>query len=92
MKDASIRSIERAIAVLQAINRAGGLKIADIALAANLPYPTVFVIVNTLVAEGLMKRSRRARSTDRLRSCRHFQAAIRRMDGLSTRQGPILWR
>jgi IclR family mhp operon transcriptional activator len=56
MKDASIRSIERAIAILQAINRAGGLNIADIALAANLPYPTVFRIVQTLTAEGLIER------------------------------------
>jgi Transcriptional regulator len=42
--------------VLQAINRAGALTMADIAEASGVPYPTAFRIVQTLLHEGLIER------------------------------------
>ncbi len=51
-----MRSVGRAIAILQAINRAGTLTMRDIAREAALPYPTAYRIVRTLFQEGLIER------------------------------------
>lgn len=51
-----IRSISRAIAVLQAVNRAGSISMMEIAHASNLPYPTACRIVQTLLYEELIER------------------------------------
>lgn len=52
----SIRSIKRGLSVLQAINRSGSLRLKDISLATDLPYPTVCRIVETLVDAGMIER------------------------------------
>ncbi len=51
-----IRSISRAIAVLQAINRGRSLTMMEIAQASVVPYPTACRIVQTLLHEGLIER------------------------------------
>jgi IclR family mhp operon transcriptional activator len=51
-----IRSISRCISVLQAINRAGALSLADVARASGVPYPTAFRIIQTLLQEGMIER------------------------------------
>lgn len=60
MKDSErgipIRSISRAVAVLQAINRGGSLTMMEIAQASAVPYPTACRIVQTLLHEGLIER------------------------------------
>ena len=51
-----IRAISRAVAVLQAINRAGPLNMTEIAHASEVPYPTACRIVQTLLHENLIER------------------------------------
>jgi len=51
-----IRSISRAISVLQAINQGGALTMMEIAQSSKVPYPTACRIVQTLVHEGLIAR------------------------------------
>jgi IclR family mhp operon transcriptional activator len=53
-KGVPIRSISRAIAVLQAINRQGSMSLMGIAKTAEVPYPTACRIVQTLLFEGLI--------------------------------------
>lgn len=53
-----IRSISRAISVLQAINRGRSLSMMEIAQASSVPYPTACRIVQTLLHEGLIARER----------------------------------
>lgn len=55
-KEQSIRSISRALHVLQAINRHGALTMTQISKIVNLPYPTACRVVNTLVGEGVIER------------------------------------
>lgn len=55
-KEQSIRSISRALHVLQAINRHGALTMTQISKIVNLPYPTACRVVNTLVGEGVVER------------------------------------
>lgn len=55
-KDQSIRSIARALHVLQAINHHGALTMTQIAKIVDLPYPTACRIVYTLVGEGIIER------------------------------------
>jgi IclR family transcriptional regulator, mhp operon transcriptional activator len=50
-----VRSICRAITALQAINRFGSLSLMEIARTIDLPYPTAYRIVQTLVHEGLIE-------------------------------------
>lgn len=50
-----IRAVSRSIAVLQCINRRGSMTLMEIARAADLPYPTVFRILQTLMHEGLIE-------------------------------------
>ncbi|MFN3817799.1 helix-turn-helix domain-containing protein [Blastomonas sp.] len=69
-----IRSISRAIAVLQAINRGGSLNMMEIAQASKVPYPTACRIVQTLVYEQLVERERgrkRYRPTAMVQSLSH---------------------
>lgn len=51
-----IRSVSRAIAVLQAVNRFGSITMMEIARASNVPYPTACRIMQTLLHEGLVER------------------------------------
>jgi IclR family mhp operon transcriptional activator len=55
-KGVPIRSICRAISVMQAINRHGSLSLMAIAKEAEVPYPTACRIVQTLLFEGLIER------------------------------------
>ena len=55
-KDQSIRSISRALHVLQAINRHGALTMTQISKIVELPYPTACRVVYTLVSEGVIER------------------------------------
>lgn len=50
-----IRAVSRSIAVLQSINRGGSLSLKEIAHAVDLPYPTAFRIIQTLIFEGLIE-------------------------------------
>jgi len=50
-----IRSVSRSIAVLQAVNRMRSMSLMDIARAVDLPYPTAFRIIQTLMHEGLIE-------------------------------------
>ena len=52
----SIRSISRALHVLQAINRHESLTMTQISKIVNLPYPTTCRVVYTLVGEGVIER------------------------------------
>ena len=51
-----IRSLNRGMAVLQVINREGPVSLTQICNATELPYPTVFRIVHTLVESGFVER------------------------------------
>ncbi len=55
-KGIPIRSISRALNVLQIINRAGSICLMDIARQAKLPYPSACRIVQTLLHEGMIER------------------------------------
>lgn len=57
-KGIPIRSVSRAIAVLQALNRLGSANLMTIARAAKVPYPTASRLVETLIHEGLIERER----------------------------------
>lgn len=54
--DLSIRAIRRGLDVLQAVNRAGSMRLTDISKATGLPFPTVSRIVDTLVDAGMLER------------------------------------
>jgi IclR family mhp operon transcriptional activator len=55
-KELPIRSVTRALHVLQAINRHGSLSMTQISNMVELPYPTTCRIVNTLISEGVIER------------------------------------
>lgn len=55
-KDQPIRSVSRALHVLQAINRHGALTMTQISKAVKLPYPTTCRVVYTLLSEGVIER------------------------------------
>jgi IclR family mhp operon transcriptional activator len=54
-KGVPIRSVSRALLVLQAINNAGSLSMMGAARAAGIPYPTACRVVQTLVHEGFIE-------------------------------------
>jgi IclR family mhp operon transcriptional activator len=54
-KGVPIRSVSRALLVLQAINNAGSLTMMGAARAAGIPYPTACRVVQTLVHEGFIE-------------------------------------
>ncbi|WP_066799697.1 helix-turn-helix domain-containing protein [Sphingomonas soli] len=51
-----IRSISRALRVLQVINRGRSLTLTQISRGTSLPYPTVARLVQTLLHEGMLER------------------------------------
>lgn len=55
-KGIPIRSISRALNILQIINHAGSICLMDIAKQSGLPYPSACRIVQTLVHEGMIER------------------------------------
>jgi len=55
-KEAHIRSIGRALAVLRAVNQAGSMSMMQIARSVGIPYPTACRIVHTLQEEGMLER------------------------------------
>jgi IclR family mhp operon transcriptional activator len=54
--DGNIRAISRALAVLQVVNHHRSLSMMAIARHADLPYPTAFRIVETLIESGMIER------------------------------------
>ena len=54
-KGVPIRAVSRAIAVLTAINRGRSVTMMDISKSTELPYPTAYRIVQTLLHEGLIE-------------------------------------
>lgn len=73
-KGVPIRSISRAIGVLQAVNRHGSLSMMSIARHAAVPYPTACRIVQTLITEGLIEQEfsrKRYRATALVQSLAH---------------------
>jgi IclR family transcriptional regulator, mhp operon transcriptional activator len=55
-KGVPIRAISRGLAVLQAVNKHGGLTMMEIAQLSEVPYPTACRIVQTLLHEGMLER------------------------------------
>ncbi len=53
-RNVPIRSVSRSIAVLQSINRGEWSTVMEISRAVDLPYPTTFRIIQTLMHEGLV--------------------------------------
>jgi IclR family mhp operon transcriptional activator len=51
-----IRSVSRSLSVLRTINHHGCISLMDISRFEELPYPTTFRIVQTLMHEGLIER------------------------------------
>lgn len=54
--ESNIRSISRALSILRVINRAGSLRLTDIAALTEIPYPTTLRIVRVLVDEGVIEQ------------------------------------
>lgn len=54
-KGVPIRSVSRALQVLQAINNAGSLSMMGAARAADIPYPTACRVIQTLIHEGFIE-------------------------------------
>lgn len=52
---APIRSLRRGLSVLRAVNSAGSINLTEVCRATDLPYGTVFRIVQTLVADGFLE-------------------------------------
>ena len=72
-KGIPIRSISRALNILQIINRAGSICLMDIAKQSGLPYPSACRIVQTLVHEGMIERE----------SCRKYYRPAKSVQSLS---------
>lgn len=56
-----IRSVSRTLAVLRTINEFGSVSMSEIARHENLPYPTAFRIMQTLLHEGMIEREDRGK-------------------------------
>ena len=54
-KGTPIRSVSRAVKVLQTVNRLRNPTLMEVSRATNLPYPTVFRLMQTLLFEGLVE-------------------------------------
>ena len=54
--DQPIRSISRALDIIKVINRLRAPSLIEIATATELPYPTVFRIMQTLIHEGIVEQ------------------------------------
>lgn len=55
-KGIPIRSISRALLILQLVNRSGSASMMEISQQSGLPYPSVCRIIQTLVHEGMLER------------------------------------
>jgi len=70
-KDQPIRSITRALSILKTINRLDSPTLTEIAGATDLPYPTTFRIVQTLISEGMIEQEpfrKRYRATEQVKA------------------------
>ncbi|WP_103093909.1 IclR family transcriptional regulator domain-containing protein [Novosphingobium guangzhouense] len=56
-----IRSVSRTLGVLRTINEFGSVSMSEIARHENLPYPTAFRIMQTLLHEGMIEREDRSK-------------------------------
>ncbi len=56
-----IRSVSRTLGVLRTINEYGSVSMSEIARHENLPYPTAFRIMQTLLHEGMIEREDRGK-------------------------------
>ena len=61
-KNSSIRSISRALRILQAINRHDYLNLGEISDITNIPYSTAWRIVSTLENESIIERETSSKS------------------------------
>lgn len=52
----SVRSLQRGLAVLQAVNRHNGLKSSDVAKAVGIPRPTAYRLLETLEGLGFVTK------------------------------------
>ena len=77
----NVRSLERGLRVLEALNRCQGAKAQQIARAVDLPRPTVHRLLETLEALGYVTRSKAA-------DCWHLTAQIK---SLSAGFHDVLW-
>jgi len=70
-KDQPIRAITRALMILKTINRLDSPTLTEISGATNLPYPTTFRIVQTLISEGMIEQEpfrKRYRATEQVKA------------------------
>lgn len=70
-KDRPIRSVCRALMILQTINRLRSPTLMEIANETGLPYPTTFRITHTLIHEGMIEQEpfrKRYRATELVKS------------------------
>ena len=71
MSESSIRSLERGIAVLLAVNRLNGAKPGDIADATGIPRPSVYRLLKTLDEMGMVSKDH---FSNRWRPTRHVKS------------------
>lgn len=70
-KGLPIRSVSRALDIIKTINRLRSATLTEISNATELPYPTAFRIVQTLVYEGVIEQEpfrKRYRATEMVKS------------------------
>lgn len=70
-KEPTIRSVSRALLILQTINRLRSPTLIEIANETGLPYPTTFRIAQTLIHEGMIEQEpfrKRYRATELVKS------------------------
>ncbi|MEL7197772.1 MAG: helix-turn-helix domain-containing protein [Pseudomonadota bacterium] len=70
-KDQPIRAITRALSILKTINRLDSPTLTEISRATDLPYPTTFRIVQTLISEGMIEQEpfrKRYRATEQVKA------------------------
>lgn len=70
-KDQPIRAITRALSILKTINRLDSPTLTQISEATDLPYPTTFRIVQTLISEGMIEQEpfrKRYRATEQVKA------------------------
>lgn len=87
-----IRSIARALVILQVVNSGPSMSLMEISRAADLPYPTVVRIIRTLVHEGMLEREpsqKRYRPTPLVQTLSHGYQEHSRLSLISR---PILVR
>jgi IclR family mhp operon transcriptional activator len=83
-----IRAVSRSIAVLQCVNRHGSLSLMEIARAVDLPYPTTFRIIQTLLYEGLIECEPTRKHYRATQLVQTLAAGYREIGNLLTRARP----